>query len=42
VTAGQHPHLAATMQDLTPTPEGSDDLIDRVLPRVITGLLDAG
>lgn len=42
VAAGQHPHLAATVQNLTPTPEGSDDLIDRVLPRVITGLLDAG
>jgi hypothetical protein len=23
---------------ITPTPEGTDDLIDRVLPRVITGL----
>ena len=44
VRAGQHPHLAATMQDLTPTPdgnEGTDDLLDRVLPRVITGLLAA-
>jgi AcrR family transcriptional regulator len=41
VTAGQHPHLAATVQDLTPTPDGTDDLLDRVLPRVITGLLAA-
>jgi AcrR family transcriptional regulator len=41
VRAGHHPHLAATMADLTPTPEGTDDLIDRVLPRVITGLLAA-
>jgi AcrR family transcriptional regulator len=39
VTAGQHPHLAATVQDLTPSPDGADDLLDRVLPRVITGLL---
>lgn len=39
VTAGQHPHLAATVQDLTPSPHGADDLLDRVLPRVITGLL---
>ena len=44
VRAGQHPHLAATMQDLTPIPadpDGPDDLLDRVLPRVITGLLAA-
>jgi len=33
--------VAATVQDLTPTPEGTDDLIDRVLPRVISGLLTA-
>jgi AcrR family transcriptional regulator len=39
VVAGEHPHLAAAVQDLTPLTEGSDDLIDRVLPRVITGLL---
>lgn len=41
LVAGEHPHLAATVQDLAPTPEGTDDLIDRVLPRVITGLLAA-
>jgi hypothetical protein len=40
LTAGQHPHLAATLQDLTPTPEGTGELIDRVLPRVINGLLE--
>jgi AcrR family transcriptional regulator len=39
IVAGEHPHLAATVQALTPTPEDTDDLIDRVLPRVITGLL---
>jgi AcrR family transcriptional regulator len=44
VEAGQHPHLAATMADLTPPPagrDGADDLLDRVLPRVIIGLLAA-
>ncbi|HYO19126.1 MAG TPA: TetR/AcrR family transcriptional regulator C-terminal domain-containing protein, partial [Dermatophilaceae bacterium] len=41
LVAGEHPHLAATVRDLAPAPEGTDDLIDRVLPRVITGLLAA-
>jgi hypothetical protein len=29
------------MANLTPTPDGADDLLERVLPRVITGLLAA-
>lgn len=39
VAAGRHPHLAAIVRDVTPTPEGAHDLIEHVLPRVITGLL---
>jgi len=27
IVAGEHPHLAATVQNPTPTPEGTDDLV---------------
>ncbi|WP_214401682.1 TetR/AcrR family transcriptional regulator [Pseudonocardia lacus] len=38
--AGRHPHLAAALADPTPPPDPGQDLLDRVLPRVLTGLLD--
>jgi hypothetical protein len=40
VAAGHHPHLAAAAADTDAGHVGEDDLFDRVLPRVLTGLLD--
>jgi AcrR family transcriptional regulator len=40
VTAGEHPHLAAAFAGRAPGPTGDDDLIDRILPRVLAGLLE--
>jgi hypothetical protein len=40
VAAGRHPPLAAALADPRPTPDPGADLIDRVLPRVLSGLLD--
>ncbi len=40
VAAGRHPHLAAATSDADAGPPGEDDLFDRVLPRVLTGLLE--
>jgi AcrR family transcriptional regulator len=37
--AGGHPHLAAALAD--PNPSATADSLDRVLPRVLTGLLEA-
>ncbi|HZG90193.1 MAG TPA: TetR/AcrR family transcriptional regulator [Pseudonocardia sp.] len=42
VAAGRHPHLAAALTEPDPQPDASGDLVDRVLPRVLTGLLDTG
>jgi AcrR family transcriptional regulator len=38
--AGRHPHLAAALADPRPAPDTGTDLVDRVLPRVLAGLLD--
>ncbi|MCO1656667.1 TetR/AcrR family transcriptional regulator [Pseudonocardia humida] len=38
--AGGHPHLAAALADPRPAPDPGEDLVDRVLPRVLAGLLD--
>lgn len=40
VAAGRHPHLAAALSAPGPQPDTTADLLDRVLPRVLTGLLD--
>lgn len=43
VAAGYHPHLAAAVQSPpSPSPSSNDgtDLIDRVLPRVLSGILE--
>jgi AcrR family transcriptional regulator len=42
VTAGRHPHLAAAFADPSPVPPAETDLLDGVLPRVLSGLLDTG
>jgi hypothetical protein len=42
VTAGRHPHLAAAFADPSPAPPRHTDMLDGVLPRVLTGLLDTG
>ena len=39
VAAGGHPHLAAALADAPPVPE--DALLDRILPRMLAGLLEA-
>jgi hypothetical protein len=39
VAAGVHPHLAAALADAPPVPE--DALLDRILPRMLAGLLEA-
>jgi AcrR family transcriptional regulator len=39
VAAGDHPHLAAALADAPPVPE--DALLDRILPRMLAGLLEA-
>jgi AcrR family transcriptional regulator len=39
VARGRHPHLAAAFAD-PGSPDTAADLLDRVLPRVLTGLLD--
>jgi AcrR family transcriptional regulator len=39
VAAGGHPHLAAALTDAPPAPE--DALLDRILPRMLAGLLEA-
>ncbi|TQM46162.1 TetR/AcrR family transcriptional regulator [Pseudonocardia cypriaca] len=38
VSAGGHPHLAAALADARPAPE--DALLDRILPRMLAGLLE--
>jgi AcrR family transcriptional regulator len=38
VSAGGHPHLAAALADAPPAPE--DALLDRILPRMLAGLLE--
>jgi AcrR family transcriptional regulator len=38
VTAGHHPHLAAALAGAAPASE--NDLLDRVLPRMLAGLLE--
>ena len=40
VTAGRHPHLAAAFADPSPAPPRDTDMLEGVLPRVLTGLLD--
>jgi AcrR family transcriptional regulator len=40
IAAGHHPHLAAATADSDPGLIGEDDLFDRLLPRVLTGLLE--
>jgi AcrR family transcriptional regulator len=43
VAAGRHPHLASALADAADTaPAGEDDLIDRILPRMLAGLLESG
>jgi AcrR family transcriptional regulator len=39
VAAGGHPNLAAALADAPPVPE--DALLDRILPRMLAGLLEA-
>ena len=39
VAGGRHPHLAAAVTDAGAGPAGEDDLFDRVLPRLLGGLL---
>jgi AcrR family transcriptional regulator len=39
VSAGGHPNLAAALADAPPAPE--DALLDRILPRMLAGLLEA-
>ncbi|QYN32374.1 TetR/AcrR family transcriptional regulator [Pseudonocardia sp. DSM 110487] len=39
VSAGGHPHLAAALADAPPVPE--DAILDRILPRMLAGLLEA-
>jgi AcrR family transcriptional regulator len=40
VAAGRHPHLAAALAEASGTaPAGGDDLLDRILPRMLAGLL---
>jgi AcrR family transcriptional regulator len=39
VAAGDHPHLAAALAETSPTPEA--DVLDRILPRMLAGLLEA-
>lgn len=42
VSAGRHPHLAAAFAGGGPPQGGgTDDLVDRVLPRLLAGVLDA-
>lgn len=38
--AGRHPHLAAAFAEPTPSQARDSDLLDGVLPRLLTGLLD--
>jgi AcrR family transcriptional regulator len=40
VTAGRHPHLAAALAEAPPATE--DALLDRMLPRMLAGLLTSG
>ncbi|MEL7976062.1 TetR/AcrR family transcriptional regulator C-terminal domain-containing protein [Isoptericola sp. F-RaC21] len=40
VAAGEHPHLARAIATSTPA-AGDQDLLGRLLPRILTGLLDA-
>jgi AcrR family transcriptional regulator len=41
VTAGHHPHLAAAQAEAsTASPASEDDLLDRILPRMLAGLLE--
>lgn len=44
VASGQHPHLAAALAGAAPDadPEPAERLFDRIVSRVLTGLLDAG
>jgi AcrR family transcriptional regulator len=39
VSAGGHPHLAAALADAPPVPE--DAILDRILPRMLAGLMEA-
>jgi hypothetical protein len=39
VTAGRHPHLAAALAEAGPVTT-DDDLLDRILPRMLAGLLE--
>jgi hypothetical protein len=41
VTAGHHPHLAAALAEASTAPPASEnDLLDRILPRMLAGLLE--
>jgi AcrR family transcriptional regulator len=43
VAAGHHPHLAAALSEASGAPPASeDDLLDRILPRMLGGLLEGG
>ncbi|MGC4940039.1 TetR/AcrR family transcriptional regulator [Kribbella sp. DT2] len=40
ISSGRHPHLAAALADQTPaTDQTAEDLFDRILSRILTGLL---
>jgi hypothetical protein len=39
VTAGRHPHLAAALAARPPEDDPAESLFDRVITRVLTGLL---
>jgi AcrR family transcriptional regulator len=42
VTAGHHPHLAAALAEASTAPPATEnDLLDRILPRMLAGLLDS-
>jgi hypothetical protein len=40
LAAGRHPHLAAALASGT-APTSEDDLLDRMLPRMLAGLLES-